>query len=135
MHPQAPSPSISMSRSRKKHWIGRTASYLAILALLPDALMKILMLDPVLETHAYLEIPAHLTVGIGVLLIVCTGIYIIPSTAVLGAILLTGYLGGATAMLVRIGDPFLTPVIVGMLVWVGLYLTDDRLRNLIPIRR
>jgi hypothetical protein len=67
--------------------------------------------------------------------LVSTTVYAIPGTSVLGAILLTGYLGGATATHVRIGEPFYFPVIVGVLVWVGLYLREDRLRALVPWRR
>jgi len=64
----------------------------------------------------------------------CTVVYAIPRTSVLGAILLTAYLGGATATYVRVGEPFYLPVIFGVLVWVALFLRDDRLRVLIPLR-
>jgi hypothetical protein len=64
----------------------------------------------------------------------CTIIYVIPRTAVLGAILLTGYLGGATATHVRLGEPFFVPIVLGVLVWGGLYLRDDRVRSLVPWR-
>jgi hypothetical protein len=74
-------------------------------------------------------------VGLGILELVCTVLYAIPRTAVLGAILLTGYLGGAIATHVRIGDDFTPPVIMALLLWGGLYLRDARLRALLPLRR
>ena len=73
--------------------------------------------------------------GLGILEVACTVIYLIPRTAVLGAILLTGYLGGATATHVRIGEPWFMPVLLGVVVWLGIYLRDPRLRALIPLRR
>lgn len=76
-----------------------------------------------------------LALALGILEIVCTVTYAVPRTAMLGAILLTGYLGGATATHVRIGDSFISPVILGVLVWGGLFLRDPRLRALIPLRR
>lgn len=105
------------------------------LFLLVDGIMKIIQLAPVLESHAHLEIPIHLTVGIGILELLCVAVYLFPPTAFLGAILLTSYLGGATALLVRAGDPFIFPVIVGVLIWMGLLLNDAGLRALVPIRR
>jgi hypothetical protein len=79
----------------------------------------------------------HVILGIGILELVCTVIDLVPRTAVLGAILLTGYLGGAIATQVRIGDPLVnfTPVVLGVLLWGGLYLRDERLRASIPLRR
>ena len=74
-------------------------------------------------------------VPIGVVLLICTVVYAIPTTSVLGAILLTGYLGGATATHVRVGQPFWFPVMMGVLVWAGLFLREERLRTLIPLRR
>jgi hypothetical protein len=68
-------------------------------------------------------------------LLICTVVYAIPITSVLGAILLTGYLGGATATHVRIGQPFWFPVIVGVLLWAALFLREERLRALIPLRK
>jgi DoxX-like protein len=83
--------------------------------------------------------PGHLIRGIGIIELVCLALYVIPQTAVLGAILLTGYLGGAVATHVRVESPLfshiLFPVYVALLIWGGLYLRDDRLRALIPLRR
>jgi hypothetical protein len=78
--------------------------------------------------------PLSLSSGLGILELSCTLLYVIPRTSVLGAILLTGYLGGATATTVRIGDPFYLPVLFGIMVWGGLFLRDPRLRSLIPLR-
>jgi hypothetical protein len=93
---------------------------------------------PVLEASARLGLPANLIVGIGSLLLACVVVYAIPGTSILGAILLTGYLGGAVATQVRVSDPLfetLFPVIFGVLIWVGIFLRDDRLGTLIPLRR
>jgi len=83
----------------------------------------------------HLGYPAHLALPIGVVEVACLVIFLIPRTAALGAILLTGYLGGATATHLRVGDPFFAPVIIGMAVWLALFLRDPRIRALIPIRR
>jgi hypothetical protein len=93
---------------------------------------------PVLQASAQLGFPVSLIVAIGAVLLICTVIYAIPSTSILGAILLTGYLGGAVAIQARIGNPLfetLFPVIFGVLVWAGVFLRDNRLRTLIPLRK
>jgi len=72
--------------------------------------------------------------ALGIVEIACTIIYLIPQTSVLGAILLTGYLGGATATHARVGEPFIFPVLLGVLVWLGIYLRCGRLRAILPIR-
>jgi hypothetical protein len=79
--------------------------------------------------------PERLALALGIVELACTVLYVIPRTSVLGAVLLTGYLGGATATHVRIGDPFYTTVGLGVLVWLGLYLREPRLRALLPLRR
>jgi len=94
----------------------------------------------VLETQAPLGFAgAAIARGLGLLLLACVVLYAVPRTAALGAILLTGYLGGAIATHLRVGDPLFTHVLfgvyVGVLLWLGLYLRDDRLRLLIPIRK
>ena len=98
------------------------------------SLIKLIKPTEVVAEFARLGYPESLVVGIGILELVCTVIYIVPRTSVLGAILLTGYLGGATATHVRVGDPFIPPVLGGALVWAGLYLRDARIRALIPLR-
>jgi len=121
--------------SKKTLWAGRIISALPILMLLFSGVMKLVKPAPVVEEFARLGYAESAALGIGILEIVCTVIYAIPRTSILGAILLTGYLGGATATHVRIGDPFFAPVVFGVLVWLGLYLRDDRLRALLPLRK
>jgi hypothetical protein len=113
-------------------------SALAILFLLFDAIAKLMKVPPVLEASARLGYAASLVVVIGCLLLACVAVYAIPRTSFLGAILLTGYLGGAIAAYVRVTDPLLEtlfPAILGVLIWAGIFLRDDRLRTLIPLRR
>ena len=120
--------------SKKMLWAGRIASAVPILMLLFSGIMKMVKPALVVEEFARLGYSESAALGIGVLELGCTAVYLIPRTSVLGAILLTGYLGGATATHVRIGDPFFGPVVVGALVWLGLFLRDERLRELIPLR-
>jgi hypothetical protein len=120
-------------------WAGRIMSGLVILFLLLDGAMKLIPLNVVVEASEQLGIPASLARTLGVLTLVCTLLYAFPRTAVLGAILLTGYLGGAVASHLRVGDPLFTHVLfgvyLGLLIWGGLYLRDGRLRVLIPLQR
>jgi len=121
--------------SKKQLWAGRTISVLPVLLLLFSGVMKLLKPAPVLQGFAHYGYPESLIVAIGILEIACTLIYVIPLTSYLGAILMTGYLGGATASNVRVGDPsYFVTVILGVLVWAGLYLRDARLRTLLPLR-
>jgi DoxX-like family len=103
--------------------------------LLFSGVMKLAKPAAVVEEFTRLGWPESLILGLGILEIACAVVYAIPRTAVLGAVLLTGYLGGAVATHVRIGDPYFGPLIGGVLVWLGLYLRDPRLRALIPLRR
>ena len=124
--------------STKALWAGRVISGLAVLFLLFDGVTKVMKVAPVLQASAQLGFPVSLIVAIGAVLLICTVIYAIPSTSILGAILLTGYLGGAVAIQARIGNPLfetLFPVIFGVLVWAGIVLRDNRLRALIPLRK
>jgi len=133
----APSASQATA-SRKSIWVGRILSGLVVLFLIPDGIIKFIKPAPVVETSAHLGLPLSLANTLGILLLVCTAIYAFPRTSVLGAILLTGYLGGAVATHLRVGDPLfshiLFPTYLGVLLWLGLYLRDDRLRALIPLR-
>ncbi len=118
-------------------WAGRIISALVVLFLLFDGVTKVMKVTPVLQASAKLGYPESLIPVIGIILLVCTALYVIPRTSILGAILLTGYLGGATASQVRIGSPLfetLFPVIFGVLIWAGIFLREDRLRALIPLR-
>lgn len=127
-----PSEPGAVSVSKKRMWAGRILSALPVLLLLFSAAMKLIRPPELAEAFAHLGYSETLAVPIGILEIACTVVYIIPQTTALGAILLTGYLGGATATHVRAGDPFLMPVVLGVLVWVGLYLRNPRLRVLLP---
>ncbi|MGA9770731.1 MAG: DoxX family protein [Blastocatellia bacterium] len=124
--------------SNKRLWAGRIISAIPILFLLLDGVMKLVKPAPVVEATVKLGYPESVIFGLGILLLACTILYLIPRTSVLGAILLTGYLGGAIATHVRVGDawfPILFPALVGVLVWGGLFLRDDRLRGLLPLRK
>jgi hypothetical protein len=119
-------------------WAGRIISALAVLFLIFDSVIKVLNLAPAVEATTQLGYPASLVISIGILELTCLAIYVIPRTSVLGAILLTGYLGGAIATQLRAGSALFSvvfPVIVGVLIWGGLFLREDRLRALIPLRR
>jgi DoxX-like family len=124
--------------SKGRLWTGRIMSAVPVLFLLMDGVMKLVKPEPVLRATVQLGYPESVIFGLGIVLLVCVVLYVIPRTAVLGAILLTGYLGGAVATHVRVGDPLfshiLFPVYVAILVWGGLYLREERLRALIPLR-
>ncbi len=121
--------------SKRKLWAGRVLSGLSVLFLLVDSVMKIMRAQVSVEGSVQLGYPESTVFGIGVLLLVCTLLYVIPQTAILGAVLLTGYLGGAVATHVRVNNPIfshvLFPVYIGVMVWGGLYLRDSRVRALI----
>jgi hypothetical protein len=120
-------------------WAGRIMSGLVALFLLFDSVIKLIKLPIAVEGTTQLGYPEHTVVGIGVVLLVCLIVYLIPRTALLGAILLTGYLGGAIATHVRVGSPLfshvLFPIYVALLVWGGVFLRCPRLRALIPVQR
>jgi DoxX-like family len=104
-----------------------------------DTTLKVLRLAPAVQGTAALGYPADDVLVIGLIELVCLGLYLVPRTAVLGALLLTGYLGGATASQLRVGSPLLSntlfPIYVALLLWGGLYLRETRLRELLPLRR
>jgi hypothetical protein len=102
--------------------------------LLFSGIMKLVKPPSVTEGFAHLGYDESVALGLGVVELLATLLYIIPRTSVLGAILLTGYLGGATATHLRIGEPFQMAILLGVFVWGGLYLRDERLRLLIPLR-
>jgi len=124
-------PETTTSISGKRLWAGRFVSGLAALFLLVDGGMKLFKPPVVVESTLQLGYPESAIVGIGIILLACTILYLIPRSAILGAVLLTGYLGGAVATHVRVKGPWfniLFPVIFGCLVWGGLYLRDRRLQ-------
>jgi hypothetical protein len=100
-----------------------------------DGVMKAINVAPVREAHQRLGYPVEIAPWLGTVLLVSTVLYMVRRTSVLGAILLTGYLGGAVATHVRVGDSFLFAAGFGVVIWLGLYLRDERLRALIPLRR
>ena len=116
-------------------WTGRVLSAIPVLMMVFSASMKLSHAAgfvPVWTDHLGFQESA--LAGVGVLELLCVAVYLVPRTSVLGAILLAAYLGGATAAHVRVGDPFLIPVVLGILAWAGLYLRDARLRALVPLR-
>jgi hypothetical protein len=121
--------------SKKMLWAGRIVSAVPVLMLTFSAVMKLAKPTVVVTEFVRLGYTENVVIALGIVELACAIIYAIPRTAVLGAILLTGYLGGAIATHVRIGEPFIGPVIFGVLVWLGLYLRDVRLRALIPLSR
>jgi hypothetical protein len=125
------------TRSKPLLWTGRVLSGLVAAFMLLDAAMKLAKPDFVVKATVELGYPERVIVGLGVVLGACTILYLIPRTAILGAILLTGYLGGACASHLRHGDgwfPVLFPVVFGVMLWGGLCLRDERLGTLLPIR-
>jgi hypothetical protein len=119
-------------------WTGRIISILPALFLLLDGIMKLVKPALVVEANVKLGYPENVILPLGIVLTICTVLYLIPHSAVLGAILLTGYLGGAVATHVRVGEglfPISFPIILCILIWGGLYLRDARVRALIPLRQ
>ena len=127
-----------MSEFNKKLWAGRIMSALPVLFLIFDSVIHIMKPAPVREGFAKLGYSLSLAVPLGIIELVCIVLYVIPRTSVLGAALLTGYLGGAVATNLRAGAPLfsnvLFPVYLGVLLWGGLYLRDERLRAVFPVR-
>ncbi len=124
--------------SKTMRWVGLVARTLAVLFLLFDAVLHLMKPAPVAVAFAQLGYPLDLAVGIGILELVCVAIYVIPRTAPLGAILLTGYLGGAVASQLRVGHSLFEtvfPIIIGVLVWGGLLIDDGQLRASLLRRR
>jgi hypothetical protein len=115
-------------------WIGRVISTLPVLMLLMSAMFKFAPPDGMAKGLEHIGWKEDQMFTLGLIEVACTLLYVIPQTSVLGAILLTGYLGGATATHVRVGDAWYATVILGLLVWLGLFLRDARLRALIPLR-
>jgi hypothetical protein len=116
-------------------WTGWVVTALPALSLIFSAIFKIIQSQQILKEFDRLGWQGASVMPLGIVELACTIVYLIPQTSVLGAILLTGYLGGATATHVRINDNFAPPIVMGVLVWLGLFLRDPRLRALIPLRR
>lgn len=116
-------------------WVGWIITVVLSLLLLFSAVMKLVGGPEVKEGLAHLGLPERLVVPLAILEAACTVVYLIPTTSVLGAILLAGYMGGAICTHWRVGDPFYLQVLVAILIWVGIYLREARLHALIPLRR
>ena len=116
-------------------WVGRVISILVSLLFAMSALMKLRGGAEVMQGMAHLGLPESLIMPLAILEISCILIYLIPATSVLGAILLTGYIGGAICTHLRVGDPFYMQIAIGLFIWLGLYLREDRLKELIPLRK
>ena len=122
--------------SKKMLWAGRVISAIPVLLMVLSAVMKLIKAAPVVQGFPKYGYPESQIVMIGVLELLSCIVYLIPNTAVLGAVLMTGYLGGATATNVRVGDPsYIMTVLLGVFVWGGLFFRDARVRALIPFRR
>jgi hypothetical protein len=131
-------PSGRAGSSKGVLWTGRGISAVCILFLIFDGVTKVMQESHVVAAMAQGGYPPGATIPLGITVLACTLLYAIPATSVLGAVLLTGWLGGATDSMVRMaapGHPVLFPVVFGLIVWLGLYLREDRLRQLLPVRR
>ena len=128
-----------MNETIKRPWAGIIVSALPALFLLVDAVGKLLKPEPVVSGTLELSYSENVIVPLGITLLISVILYAVPVTSVLGAILLTGYLGGAVATHVRVGNPLAThvlfPIYIGVLLWLGLYLRDMRIRELLPLRK
>lgn len=126
-----------MRPTKKMLWSGRILSALPVLFLLWDSAMKLAKPGFVVEAFDRIGYPVSTARGIGLLELACVAVYLIPRTSYLGAILLTGFLGGAIAIHLRVGDPFFShtffPSYVGLMVWCGLLLRDTRLQELFTL--
>jgi hypothetical protein len=123
-----------MAAGGKIIWAGRVISGLLSLLFAMSAVMKLKGGAEVIEGMAHLGLPASLMMPLGILEMSSVVIYLIPATSMLGAILLTGYIGGAILAHLRIGEPIFMQIALGVCVWLGLYLRENRLRELIPLR-
>jgi len=126
------------SSAKKRSIAGYALTAFVALFLTFDTVMKVLQLAPAVQGTIELGYPASTVLTIGLIELVCLVLYLIPRTSVLGALVLTGYLGGAIATHVRVGSPLPThtlfPIYVALMVWGGLYLRESRLRELLPFR-
>lgn len=127
----------SVPVSKASLWTGRIISGFVVLFMIFDGVTKIMKVQQVIDATIRIGFPVSTVAGVGITLLICVALYVIPATSVLGAILLTGYLGGATAANVRAGSPVFNtvfPIAFGILTWLGLYLRERRLHALLPLR-
>jgi hypothetical protein len=121
--------------SGKVAWTGRVVTGVVSLLFLFSGVMKLVGGPEVKEGMAHLGLAESLMIPLAILEIACTAVYLIPVTSVLGAVLLTGYIGGAICTHWRVGDPVLGQVVIGLVIWLGIYLREPRLKALLPLRR
>ncbi len=125
-----------VTSSKTKIWTGYVFSALPVLFMLMSSAMKLSQQRMVVEGFAKGGMSAGLVMVIGVVELLCVIIYLVPATSVLGAVLVTGYLGGAIMFHVRAGEvAFIAPLVLGMMAWGGLYMRDERIRALLPMRK
>lgn len=125
------STTMAVPATNKAVWAGRVISALAVLFMIFDGVIKLIGIDPVVQSFELIGYSPDLAFGIGVLALVCVAAHVIPRTSWLGAILLTGYLGSAIASHVRVGSELFSlvfPIMIGAMLWGGLWLRDQRLR-------
>jgi hypothetical protein len=115
-------------------WVGRGISFLVSLAFLMSGFMKLKGGEELTKGMAHLGLPASMVLPLAFLELFSVAVYLIPASAVLGAILLTGYMGGAICTHWRVGDPFIAQIAIGVFVWLGLFLRESRLRGILPLR-
>lgn len=128
----------SSGSSKGALWTGRVLSTICVLFLIFDGVTKVIQESHVVQAMAQGGYQPGVTVPLGITVLICAALYAIPRTSILGAVLLTGWLGGATDSMVHMntpGHPYLFPVVFGILVWLGLYLREEKLRELMPIRK
>jgi hypothetical protein len=133
-----PLPNVATSNSKTLIWVGRIVSTLVVLFCAFDGIMKVIKEPHVIAASAEFGFSTNEIVLIGVLMLACTVLYAIPRTAILGAVLLTGYLGGAVVSNLRVGHPVfecIFPVIFAALAWGGIFVREPRVRELIPFRK
>ena len=124
-----------MATSGKPVWVGRVITALVAFPFLMSGGMKVKGGAEVVQGMGHLGLPEDLILPLAILELTCVVIYLVPATSILGAILLTGYIGGAICSHLRVGDPFYLQIVIGILIWLGPYLRDARLRPLVPLRR
>src|SRR5882724_12947108 len=117
--------------NRKAIWAGRAVSILVALAFAFSAVMKLIVVPDVVKGVSHLGLPESLIRPLGVIELLCAVVYLVPQTAVFGAILLTGYVGGTIITHLRVGEPVYINILLGFLIWLGLYLRRPRLREVI----
>jgi DoxX-like protein len=123
-----------VAAASKVVWVGRVLSGLAALAFLMSAAMKLKGGPELTQGMAQMGLPESMLMPLAILELACVAIYLIPQTAVLGAILLAGYIGGTIVTHWRVGVPFYVNIALGLVVWLGIYLRESRLKALIPVR-